>query len=75
MFSYYIISSLFFTVVITCYDQERGGTLGFLIAKVGLTVTELWCPSCVRTVERIYLFSFLDYTICPCFQGKTFILQ
>ena len=75
MFSYYIISSSFFTVVITCYDQEGGGTLGFLIAKVGLTVTGLWCPSFVSTMKTIYLFSFLDCTMCPCFQGKTFFLQ
>ena len=74
MFSYYIISSPFFTVVITCYDQERGGNLGFLVAKVGLTVTGLWCPSFVSTMKIIYLFSFLDYTMCPCFQGKTFFL-
>ena len=82
MFSYYIISSPFFTVVITCYDQERGGNLGFLVAKVGLTVTGLsQCHRCfpsifsfVSTMKIIYLFSFLDYTMCPCFQGKTFFL-
>ena len=39
MFSYDVSS--FFTVVVTCNDQERARTLGFLIAKVGLVVTEL----------------------------------